>query len=169
MKKILLSFIFFIFCFNGADAAHLYPEKYYQNIWCEKWGGTAEYKLPDKTRVDCLTENYAAEFDFAPKWAEAVGQSLYYSKMTGRKAAIVLIIEKDEDFVYYRRAKLLADDNNIQLWYMKKPDYPVRTAKRNTGGANGLRFNFAFGEFYISFKDIEKLISKAFQVIDNLL
>ena len=36
---------------------------------------------------------YAVEFDFAEKWAEAVGQALYYALKTGKKPAVVLIME----------------------------------------------------------------------------
>ena len=53
--------------------------------------GVIEYQLPDRTRVDCLTDNYAIEYDWQHKWAEAIGQSLYYSAMTGKKPAIRLI------------------------------------------------------------------------------
>ena len=109
--------------FYSACEAYSYPEKYYQNEWCSKWNGKQEFRLPDKTRVDCVTKNYAVEFDFARKWAEAIGQSLYYAKITGKKAAIILILENEKDFKYYNRAKILADDNNIQLWYMKSPGY----------------------------------------------
>jgi integrase len=33
--------------------------------------------LDDKAQVDCLTGEYAAKFDFAPNWAESIGQALY--------------------------------------------------------------------------------------------
>lgn len=95
----------------------------YQYKWCKKWHGQAEYKLPDGTRVDVVTKNYAVEFDFAPKWAEAVGQSLHYGRMTGKKPAIVLIIEKPKDFVYYKRLKPLCNQYGITLWYVKSPLY----------------------------------------------
>ena len=84
-----------------------------------------EYKLSDKTRVDCVTKNYAVEFDFAPKWAEAIGQSLYYGIMTNKKPAVVLIIEKPEDFRYYQRIKKVADNVNFTLWYVKSPTYNI--------------------------------------------
>ncbi len=122
LKLNLFLSIFFLF-FNSACEAYSYPEKYYQSEWCSRWNGKQEFRLPDKTRVDCVTKNYAVEFDFARKWAEAVGQSLYYAKMTGKKAAIILILENEKDFKYYNRAKILADDNNIRLWYMKSPGY----------------------------------------------
>ena len=64
-----------------ACAKHEYNEHYYQNIWCREHNGITEYILADKTRVDCLTKDMAVEFDFASKWAESVGQSLYYAKI----------------------------------------------------------------------------------------
>jgi hypothetical protein len=41
--------------------------------------------------VDCLTDECVIEFDFSNKWAEAIGQSLYYANQTGKKADIFLI------------------------------------------------------------------------------
>lgn len=103
-------------------AKHLYPEKYYQKEWCNKNNGILEYRLSDDTRVDCLTNEYAVEFDFAPKWAESVGQSLYYSKMTGKKPAIVLIKEKHTDTRYIKRAQTLAEAYEINLSTMDIPE-----------------------------------------------
>ena len=120
MKKILvLTVLLNIFC---ANASHLYKESYYQNEWCKKFNGITEYRLNDDTRVDCLTKNYAVEFDFAPKWAESVGQALYYAQETNKQPAIVLILEQQSDERYYTRAKKLAQKYDIQLWYMKIPD-----------------------------------------------
>ena len=36
---------------------------------------------------------HAIEFDFGSNWAEAIGQSSYYSIQTGKKAGIVIILE----------------------------------------------------------------------------
>lgn len=174
MKKfltVLFTFGFFalltcISSYTEAEAAHTYPEKYYQNKWCSKWNGNAEYILPDKTRVDCLTKNYAAEFDFAPKWAEAIGQSLYYSKITGKQAAIILIIEKESDFKYFERAKLLANDNNIQLWYMKSPEYNETPARRTTeNGTNATAYN----TISLNAKEIERMFKTAYKIVNSLL
>lgn len=123
MRHILFLLLAIFLTSNGAYCAHSYPEKYYQNEWCSRWKGLAEVKLPDKTRVDCITANYAVEFDFAHKWAEAIGQSLHYGKMTGKKPAIILILENEKDFKYYNRAKTITVDHGITLWYMKSPDY----------------------------------------------
>ena len=79
MKKIVLMIFVLIFAqmlfAQDAFAAKQYREKYYQNEWCGRYHGIQEYKLRDGARVDCLTKNYAVEFDFAPKWAEGYGQA----------------------------------------------------------------------------------------------
>ena len=82
-----------------ASAGRLHKERVYQEKWCGQAGGTQEVTLKadqiekskwvtglDDTpsqnrfrysgRVDCLTAHYAIEFDFADKWAEAIGQAL---------------------------------------------------------------------------------------------
>ena len=82
---------------TGHAARHAAPERYYQQQWCSEHHGRAEVTLPDRTRCDCLTATHAVEVDFAPKWTEAIGQSLYYALQTGRRAGIVLIIEREQD------------------------------------------------------------------------
>ena len=126
MKKLSFIFLVLVLQINFANAKHLYPEKYYQKVWCNEQKGMLEYKLIDDTRVDCLTKDYAVEFDFAPKWAEAIGQSLHYSRMTGKKAGINLIIEDENDFKYYHKIEPLCKMYNIELWYSKMPDNPPK-------------------------------------------
>jgi len=84
-----------------AIAKHLYTEKEYQAKWCNAHNGILEYRLNDKTRVDCLTDTLAVEFDFAPKWHECIGQALYYGQKTKRTPACVLIMENPEKDVKY--------------------------------------------------------------------
>lgn len=89
MKKIILtSLIIFSFTLQ-ANAKK--KESHYQNIHCDKLGGKAEYKLEDKTRIDCLTNAKAIEHDFAPKWAECAGQAIYYAQRMNLKPACALI------------------------------------------------------------------------------
>ena len=77
-------------------------EKDYVNMYCT---GIKEYVLEDRTRVDCLTDEYAIEFDYAKKWAESIGQSLYYSKKTGKKPAVAIITNGENDLKYIQRIK----------------------------------------------------------------
>lgn len=85
---------------------HIQPEKTYQANWCNARGGIMEYKLNDNTRVDCLLPTMAVEVDFAPKWAECIGQALYYGQRTNRTPACVLIMENPEkDLKYLKRLR----------------------------------------------------------------
>lgn len=79
-------------------------------------------KLEDGTRVDCLTENYAVEFDFAPKWAEGLGQALHYSDLTGKRPAVVLIIEHPNDWKHFKKLKRSARKRAVKVWYMQPGD-----------------------------------------------
>ncbi len=111
--------------------AHCYPEKIYQSYWCKINNGQTEVSLYDKTRVDCITEDYAIEFDFANKWAESVGQALYYAFCTGKKPGIVLIIEDyRKDLKYLMRLKIITKKYNIKVWTITPEDIP---AVRNCG------------------------------------
>jgi hypothetical protein len=94
-------------------------ERYYQIQLCDELGGAVEVFLPDKTRVDCLTDEYAIEVDWAKKWAEGIGQSLYYAEMTDKKPAIGLIVgEKDKR--YLRRINKVANKYGITIFTIKK-------------------------------------------------
>ena len=92
----------------------------YVNAYCSGKGIT-EYQLPDRTRVDCLTDEYAIEFDYAKKWAESIGQSLYYSKMTGKKPAVAIIIKNPEERIYMDRIKKVNSD--IKIIEIKSDNY----------------------------------------------
>lgn len=104
MKNLILLLYILFFTFP-ADAKRSHPEKYYQEQFCTSVGGQMEVVLSDKTRVDCLTNEYAYEVDFANKWAECTGQALHYGKMTGKKPACLLIIEKESDKKYLNRVQ----------------------------------------------------------------
>lgn len=92
-------------------------ESYYVDQWCTGDFGRKEAILWDMTRVDCLAKDYAVEFDFAKKWAESIGQSLYYSKMTGKKPAVTLILTSLADYKYVKRIERL--DNGIKIFLIK--------------------------------------------------
>ena len=77
--------------------------------------------MKDKTRIDCLTDEYAIEFDWGKKWAEGIGQALYYSKMTGKKPAVALIIKSPSENKYAERIKIV--DKNIKVFVIKANDY----------------------------------------------
>ena len=92
-----------------------HPEKWYQKKWCETHRGQVEVVLPDGTRCDCVTDTHAIEFDFGSKWAEAVGQSAYYSLQTKRKAGVVLILETTKDRKYWLRLNSTIEHFNMPI------------------------------------------------------
>ncbi len=92
-------------------------ESYYVNQWCTSDFGRKEAILWDMTRVDCLAKDYAVEFDFAKKWAESIGQALYYAKMTGKKPAVTLILTSPADYRYVKRVERL--NNEIKIFLVK--------------------------------------------------
>lgn len=120
MKAYIL-FLFTIILITGcsSDKQTSYNEAYYQNKICNKLNGIKEFTLIDKTRVDCLTIKYAIEVDWAKKWAEGIGQSLYYAHMTGKKPAIGLIVNK-KDQRYIDRLKTIANKFDIKIFLITK-------------------------------------------------
>ncbi len=100
---------------------HPHNELSYQHAYCSAYNGIEECELPDKTRVDCLTATHAIEFDFCNKAYEAVGQSLHYALMTGKKPKIVLILDskyKQEQMVYVERIKRIGEGYGIEVEYI---------------------------------------------------
>ncbi len=100
------------------ESKEKFREADYVNAYCK---GEVEYRLPDRTRVDCLTEEYAIEFDWAKKWAESIGQSLYYAEMTGKRPAVAIIVKSPKDDRYIERIKKV--DKNITVFKIKAKDY----------------------------------------------
>lgn len=100
---------------------HPHSESSYQHAYCSIHNGIEEFELQDKTRIDCLTDDYAIEFDFANKWAESIGQALHYGLTSGKKPKVVLILDskyKQQQMVYYERVKKLGQVYNIDVEYV---------------------------------------------------
>jgi hypothetical protein len=117
MKTLFITL--FLLIFITACSSQKKNEKYYQTNFCEKLNGIIEYRLKDNSRVDCLTNNLAIEVDWAKKWPEAIGQSLYYSHMTNKKAAIALIASsKDDNFI--NRASTICKKFDIKIFIIEK-------------------------------------------------
>lgn len=96
-------------------------EKYYQIQLCNELEGVMEQSLLDRTRIDCLTDEYAIEVDFSKKWAESVGQSLYYAEMTGKKPAVGLIMRNTKrDKRHMKRLEVLAEKYAIKIFKIKR-------------------------------------------------
>ena len=84
--------------------------------------GEIEHQLEDRTRIDCLNDTHAIEYDWGKKWHEALGQSLYYSAMTGKKAGIVLIVNPKTKVRYLTRLNKAIEAHNldVDVWIVEK-------------------------------------------------
>jgi hypothetical protein len=85
-------------------------ERIYQERFCVRM--QLEYKFPDGTRADCLSDRYVIEVDFTEKWAESIGQALHYMlwprdlPIGERRAGIILVC---------RHAREICTDHTVRL------------------------------------------------------
>lgn len=123
MKIIIVISALLLYFFNcNLEAKTKKYERDYQSAFCKKLNGKAEYTLIDKSRIDCLTSKYAIEIDFGKKWAESIGQSLYYSYMTNKKAGIGIIVDlkNKSDSRYLRRLYAVTKKLDIKVFIINK-------------------------------------------------
>ena len=81
-----------------------------------KWGGEAEHRTVDGSRVDVLTDEFAWEVEWCKKWKESVGQALFYGVVTGRKPGVVLLLRrKPSEAVYFLRASIACREAGVTL------------------------------------------------------
>ena len=132
--KILTAIVLLLVVVSVSYAKRLNHERYYQDMWCADNNGQTEVIVQSGARCDCLTETHAIEFDFANKWAEAIGQSLHYAAQTNKRAGIVLIMEQPErDTKYLERLRLTIGSYNlpIDVWTTTGPN-PIKATENNT-------------------------------------
>ena len=120
MIKLTLTLILSLLFIGCSYTKKNYHEKHYQTLLCDELDGEMEYVLKDRTRVDCLTDEYAIEVDFAKKWAESIGQSLYYAKVTGKKPAVGFIMDTKKEKRFYKRVNLMAKEYKIKIFVIEK-------------------------------------------------
>ena len=121
MRIFVISLILLLNIGCSDTPAKKYNERYYQTQLCNDLDGQMEFVLEDRTRVDCLTNEYAIEVDFAKKWAESIGQSLFYADMTEKKPAIALIVG-ETDLRLLKRLERVSKKFNIKIYIIKKED-----------------------------------------------
>lgn len=115
----LLGLFLLVLTHCNANAALKKNEAYYQEILCNDLDGIIEYRLPDRSRVDCLTYEYAIEVDFDKKPYECAAQALYYAIMTNRKPACAFITDKKQSR-QISRLEVLAKAYNIKIIYIER-------------------------------------------------
>ncbi len=120
MKKLILILAIAILIPSTASATRLHHKADYENEWCRAKGGVTSYPLPDRSRVDCLLEDYTVEFSFADEWAECIGHALYYAQVTGRDPACGLIMEHGEADEPFLKRLLISIKDSSHRWRVWK-------------------------------------------------
>ena len=104
MKKLFLILVLLFISIICQAQLLKQREVYYEGLFSKAINGTTQVVLKDLSRVDIVTDTFAIEIDFADKWAESVGQSLYYAHVLDRKPGVLLIVngnaKKDMFFDY---------------------------------------------------------------------
>ncbi|MBT5469841.1 MAG: hypothetical protein HOK41_04500 [Nitrospina sp.] len=115
MKHIAFTFLFFTMI---AAPAYAMSEAEYQKEWCAKHNGEIDYKTQESSTVDCLTDNYSIEFDFAEKWVQAMKKSRHQSLSTGKAPGVVLILQNSADEKYLFKLREVVEKRRlgIKIW-----------------------------------------------------
>jgi len=130
MKKILLLIMLITFGVSAFSQTKQ-NEKYYQEAFADMMEGKTEVLLSDRTRVDVETDTHVFEVDFGEKWAEAIGQSLHYQGMTGKQAAVLLVIKGYEEERFLDRLMGVAAKHGIEVWVWDYMNNTCRKVKVN--------------------------------------
>ena len=75
------------------QAQPLEREADYVTLLNQHFEGELEVRV-ESGRVDILTQEFAIEVDYAPKWKQAIGQALWYGLQTNTQPGIILIKQK---------------------------------------------------------------------------
>lgn len=103
---------------TACHAGEKRTERWYQERAASILGGKMEAPV-ENGRVDILTATHAVEVEFAAKWKNSIGQSLWYALQTNRRAAVILIIEdakRDRAHAIRLGSVIQANNLPVDLW-----------------------------------------------------
>jgi hypothetical protein len=124
-KAVTLSLLLVvIFACAAPQQQILQTEKDFQIAFNETYfRGKAKMEVPVKYgRVDLLTDDYVIEVDRLEMFHEAIGQALHYAKETGKKPAIAIFVEdqNQEDKEKLKYVMRLCDYYKIKVWFINE-------------------------------------------------
>ncbi|MBK1881008.1 hypothetical protein JIN85_01200 [Luteolibacter pohnpeiensis] len=100
----------------GKEVSH--PESWYRDKAAASLGGKTEVRVSNG-RVDIVTDDYAIEVEKASNWKESIGQCLWYSLQTNKKAGIVLVVtdeKRDRGHIIRLGSVIEANKLPIRVW-----------------------------------------------------
>lgn len=81
---------------------------------------TLEVPLPDGSRADALTEDFAVEVDWPEKWAEAPSQAVWYGMLTNKQPAVLLLLRGGAtEKVHVARCAALCGRFHVELYFWR--------------------------------------------------
>jgi hypothetical protein len=102
-----------------------HDEAYYITKLAKQLSGDEEVKI-EGGRIDILTDDHAIEVEWAGKWKDAIGQSLWYALQKNSKPRIILLLKNDKEYIHFVRlnsaleyAKIIIETNYIELHKIK--------------------------------------------------
>lgn len=91
-------------------------------------GVDPEYRLPDGSRADIVTDTHVYEVEWCNKWEESIGQVMYYHMATDKPGVVYLLKRPGDDEDYIRCLAvvryLAAHDVPISLEVEEVPSKP---------------------------------------------
>jgi hypothetical protein len=92
-------------------------ELYWSHALATELQGEAEYRLDDGARIDILLPKEAIEIDWPKKWAEGVGQALFYGSKTNKTPVVLYLVSNlKEEEKYINRGKIAAKKGGVEVW-----------------------------------------------------
>lgn len=90
-----------------------------------KYQAKIEVRTPDGARCDLVTATHAIEVDYPKKWAESIGQALYYALALDRKPGVILLADDPQgESKRIARCRRVCERYDITLWI--EPESPPR-------------------------------------------
>ena len=88
-----------------------------------KYNASHDVHLSDGSFADLVSDEYAFEVDWAPKWQQSIGQAALYALLTGKKPAIILLVsDAEKEKRYIDRCRKVCES----VWSFYSPkEHPV--------------------------------------------
>jgi len=99
MIKYISFLVVFLSCYNLSGQISNYSEKEIANYIQSLIGGEREVTV-NSGRIDLVHNSVAFEIEWANKWKESIGQSLWYAQQSNNEPGIILIMRNEKDYKY---------------------------------------------------------------------
>lgn len=141
LRNVFIGILLIVLIMVAAAYSRASEARYVEDL-APRFNGRTEVRLWDGTRADIINNVAAIEVDWAPKWAEGIGQALYYAQLTGKKPILVLLAVRGQNERHIYRAQTAGARAGVTVlveWVQapRRPD--PRRPDRDDGGGVDIR------------------------------